>query len=65
MKTQYLRIAAALSIPFALASATVALAAYLSVAPLRHDVRHGPGVVTILNDVPTTAQFASPSADRG
>ncbi len=49
------RVLAALSIPFGMATATVALAAYLASAPLTHQHRRGPGIVTILNDLPETA----------
>jgi hypothetical protein len=57
MKTQSstLRILAALGLPLTMATATVALAAFLAVSPL-HQHRRGPGVVTILNDVQPSAK---------
>ncbi len=60
MKTQSstYRILAALGLPLAMASATVALAAFLAISPVQQHHRRGPGVITILNDVQTTAKRA-------
>jgi hypothetical protein len=54
--TDTVRVLAALSIPFGMATATLALAAFLASAPVQHQHRRGPGIVTILNDTPETAR---------